>query len=175
MNRHINVIQIVGLSVAALVAPPGIAVANPLLSGYGGPGQGSQAILGSALGNGPPGGGGGGGGAYGSGSAAPRSGGGVGAAAVRVQGNAASTTAAAGGQGKSSGRPARGAGGQVKASRGAGNGGGVSFKLGEDVVHAAFGDGVVTGVEPDGVIVVRFAGDGSERKLMAEYAPVTRR
>ena len=50
-----------------------------------------------------------------------------------------------------------------------------SFRLGEDVVHAAFGDGVVTGVEPDGVIVVRFAGDGSERKLMAEYAPVTRR
>ena len=28
-------------------------------------------------------------------------------------------------------------------------------------------------VEPDGVIVVRFAGDGSERKLMAEYAPVS--
>jgi DNA helicase II / ATP-dependent DNA helicase PcrA len=49
------------------------------------------------------------------------------------------------------------------------------FRLGEDVVHAAFGDGVVTGVEPDGVIVVRFAGDGSERKLMAEYAPVSRR
>jgi DNA helicase-2/ATP-dependent DNA helicase PcrA len=52
---------------------------------------------------------------------------------------------------------------------------GPSFRLGEDVVHAAFGDGVVTGVEPDGVIVVRFAEDGSERKLMAEYAPVTRR
>jgi DNA helicase-2/ATP-dependent DNA helicase PcrA len=49
------------------------------------------------------------------------------------------------------------------------------FRLGEDVVHAAFGDGVVTGVEPGGVIVVRFAEDGSERKLMAEYAPVTRR
>jgi DNA helicase-2/ATP-dependent DNA helicase PcrA len=49
------------------------------------------------------------------------------------------------------------------------------FRLGEDVVHAAFGDGVVTGVEADGVIVVRFAGDGSERKLMAEYAPVSRR
>jgi DNA helicase-2/ATP-dependent DNA helicase PcrA len=65
-------------------------------------------------------------------------------------------------------------GGEVKAARGEGSGG-VSFRLGEDVVHAAFGDGVVTGVEPDGVIVVRFAGDGSERKLMAEYAPVTRR
>jgi DNA helicase-2/ATP-dependent DNA helicase PcrA len=51
----------------------------------------------------------------------------------------------------------------------------VQFRLGEDVVHAAFGDGVVTGVEPGGVIVVRFAQDGSERKLMAEYAPVSRR
>ena len=51
----------------------------------------------------------------------------------------------------------------------------VRFRLGEDIVHAAFGDGVVTGVEPGGVIVVRFAGDGSERKLMAEYAPVSRR
>jgi ATP-dependent DNA helicase UvrD/PcrA len=50
-----------------------------------------------------------------------------------------------------------------------------TFRLGEDVVHAAFGEGVITGVEPDGVIVVRFAGDGSERKLMAEYAPVSRR
>jgi DNA helicase-2/ATP-dependent DNA helicase PcrA len=50
-----------------------------------------------------------------------------------------------------------------------------AFRLGEDVVHAGFGEGVVTGVEPDGVIVVRFAEDGSERKLMAEYAPVSRR
>ena len=50
-----------------------------------------------------------------------------------------------------------------------------SFRLGEDIVHAAFGEGVVTGVEPDGIIVVRFAGDGTERKLMADYAPVSRR
>jgi DNA helicase-2/ATP-dependent DNA helicase PcrA len=50
-----------------------------------------------------------------------------------------------------------------------------SFRLGDDVVHAAFGEGVVTGVEPDGVIVVRFASDGSERKLISEYAPVSRR
>jgi DNA helicase II / ATP-dependent DNA helicase PcrA len=63
----------------------------------------------------------------------------------------------------------------VRAARTAGAATAESFRLGEDVVHAAFGDGVVTGVEPDGVIVVRFAGDGSERKLMAEYAPVTRR
>jgi DNA helicase-2/ATP-dependent DNA helicase PcrA len=50
-----------------------------------------------------------------------------------------------------------------------------SFRLGDDIVHAAFGEGVVTGVEPDGVIVVRFASDGSERKLISEYAPVSRR
>ncbi len=50
-----------------------------------------------------------------------------------------------------------------------------SFRLGEDVVHAAFGEGVITGVEPGGIIVVRFSGDGSERKLMADYAPVSRR
>jgi DNA helicase II / ATP-dependent DNA helicase PcrA len=50
-----------------------------------------------------------------------------------------------------------------------------SFRLGDDVVHAAFGEGVVTGIEPDGVIVVRFASDGSERKLISEYAPVSRR
>ncbi|HTC58792.1 MAG TPA: UvrD-helicase domain-containing protein [Solirubrobacteraceae bacterium] len=50
-----------------------------------------------------------------------------------------------------------------------------SYRLGDDIVHAAFGEGVVTGVEPGGIIVVRFAGDGSERKLMADYAPVSRR
>ncbi len=48
------------------------------------------------------------------------------------------------------------------------------FRLGDDVMHAAFGAGVVTGMEPGGIVVVRFAGDGSERKLMAEYAPVTK-
>jgi DNA helicase-2/ATP-dependent DNA helicase PcrA len=55
------------------------------------------------------------------------------------------------------------------------SGGGASFGLGEDVVHAQFGDGVVTGVEPGGLVVVRFADDGSERKLMADYAPLKRR
>src|SRR4051794_29250671 len=49
------------------------------------------------------------------------------------------------------------------------------FRLGDDVVHAAFGEGVVTGSEPGGIVVVRFASDGSERKLMADYAPIRRR
>jgi DNA helicase-2/ATP-dependent DNA helicase PcrA len=49
------------------------------------------------------------------------------------------------------------------------------FRTGDDVMHAAFGDGVVTAVEPGGIVVVRFAGDGSERKLMADYAPIRKR
>jgi DNA helicase-2/ATP-dependent DNA helicase PcrA len=57
----------------------------------------------------------------------------------------------------------------------AGDAGAGAFRTGEDVVHAAFGDGVVVGVEPGGIVVVRFASDASERKLMAEYAPITRR
>ncbi|KKK89708.1 hypothetical protein LCGC14_2730390 [marine sediment metagenome] len=46
------------------------------------------------------------------------------------------------------------------------------FHVGEDVVHARFGEGVVTALEPGGVVVVSFAGDGAERKLMADYAPL---
>jgi DNA helicase-2/ATP-dependent DNA helicase PcrA len=51
----------------------------------------------------------------------------------------------------------------------------LELQTGDDVVHASFGDGVVTGVEPGGVVVVRFAGDGKERKLMADYAPIRKR
>jgi DNA helicase II / ATP-dependent DNA helicase PcrA len=52
---------------------------------------------------------------------------------------------------------------------------GAIFALGDDVMHAQFGEGVVVGVEPGGLVVVRFAGDGSERKLMADYAPLKKR
>ena len=52
---------------------------------------------------------------------------------------------------------------------------GASFAIGDDVTHVKFGDGVVTGVEPGGLVVVRFADDGSERKLMADYAPLKRK
>jgi DNA helicase-2/ATP-dependent DNA helicase PcrA len=51
----------------------------------------------------------------------------------------------------------------------------LELQTGDDVVHASFGDGVVTAVEPGGVIVVRFSGDGTERKLMADYAPIRKR
>jgi DNA helicase-2/ATP-dependent DNA helicase PcrA len=51
----------------------------------------------------------------------------------------------------------------------------LELHTGDDVVHAAFGDGVVTAVEPGGIVVVRFADDGAERKLMADYAPIRKR
>jgi DNA helicase-2/ATP-dependent DNA helicase PcrA len=51
----------------------------------------------------------------------------------------------------------------------------VAYRLGEDVVHPSFGDGVVTGLEPGGIVVIRFSKDGSERKLVADLAPISRR
>ncbi|HEX4564746.1 MAG TPA: hypothetical protein VH115_09845 [Solirubrobacteraceae bacterium] len=56
IDRGVLVVVMVALAL------PAFARANPLLSGYGGPGQGSQALLGTTL-TGPRGGGGGGGGA----------------------------------------------------------------------------------------------------------------
>jgi DNA helicase-2/ATP-dependent DNA helicase PcrA len=52
---------------------------------------------------------------------------------------------------------------------------GARFVVGEDVVHAKFGEGVVTGVEPGGLVVVRFAAGVGEKKLMADYAPLKRK
>lgn len=49
------------------------------------------------------------------------------------------------------------------------------FRLGEEVSDAKFGDGTVIALEPGGIVVVRFASDGSERKLLSQYAQLTRR
>ena len=48
------------------------------------------------------------------------------------------------------------------------------FHVGDDVIHASFGEGVVIGTARGGVVTVRFAADGSERQLMADYAPLKR-
>jgi DNA helicase-2/ATP-dependent DNA helicase PcrA len=58
---------------------------------------------------------------------------------------------------------------------GAGAGGGSAYRLGDDVAHPTFGEGVVTGVEPGGIIVIRFSRDRSERKLVADLAPISKR
>jgi len=50
-----------------------------------------------------------------------------------------------------------------------------TFRLGEDVSHPKFGEGVVTGLEPGGIVVIRFSRDGSERKMVADLAPISKR
>ena len=47
-----------------------------------------------------------------------------------------------------------------------------SLQTGDSVRHGSLGEGVVTRVEPGGVVTVRFERDGSERRLMLEYAPL---
>ncbi len=48
----------------------------------------------------------------------------------------------------------------------------LELAVGDDIVHASFGHGIVTGLEPGNVVIVRFGGTGGERKLMADYAPI---
>ncbi len=49
------------------------------------------------------------------------------------------------------------------------------FHVGDDVIHANLGEGVVTGVQPGGIVVVRFAGESRDRSLMADVAPIRKR
>jgi hypothetical protein len=42
------------------------------------------------------------------------------------------------------------------------------------VRHGTLGEGVVTRIEAGGLVTVRFSADGSERKLMLDYAPLER-
>ena len=48
-----------------------------------------------------------------------------------------------------------------------------SLSTGDNVRHGTLGTGVVTRIEADGVVTIRFE-DGSERRLMLEYAPLER-
>ena len=46
------------------------------------------------------------------------------------------------------------------------------LSTGDAVRHGSLGEGIVTAVEPGGVVTIRFAEDGTERRLMIEYAPL---
>jgi DNA helicase-2/ATP-dependent DNA helicase PcrA len=48
----------------------------------------------------------------------------------------------------------------------------LALSTGDSVRHASLGEGVVTALEAGGVVTIRFAEDGSERRLMVEYAPL---
>src|SRR6266852_6282601 len=47
-----------------------------------------------------------------------------------------------------------------------------SLGTGDNVRHGTLGEGVVVRIEPGGVVTVRFADDGTERRLMLDYAPL---
>ena len=47
-----------------------------------------------------------------------------------------------------------------------------SLSTGDSVRHETLGEGVVTSIEAGGIVTVRFAADGSERRLMLDYAPL---
>jgi hypothetical protein len=92
-------------TVLALLSPaamPATAAASSLLSGYGGPGQGNQAILGSALLNGPSGRGGGGAGSAGSGGGSA-----AGSANLEASGGPVGTGGSRGGAARHASRSAR--------------------------------------------------------------------
>ena len=46
------------------------------------------------------------------------------------------------------------------------------LRIGDSVRHGSLGEGVVVNMEAGGIVTVRFAPDGSERRLMLEYAPL---
>jgi DNA helicase-2/ATP-dependent DNA helicase PcrA len=48
------------------------------------------------------------------------------------------------------------------------------LSTGDSVRHETLGEGIVTRVEPGGVVTVRFAGEDTERRLMLDYAPLER-
>jgi hypothetical protein len=111
MKRHRTVVLTLVLTagLSACAAPSAALAAGPLLSGYGGPGAGTQAIIGSTLLGGGSSGGSRGGGSQGGGAE-----GGSGAAAQGIAGNGSHGTLAAngarergrgGGSGAGAGRP----------------------------------------------------------------------
>src|SRR6059058_3084987 len=62
-----------------------------------------------------------------------------------------------------------------------GGGGGIAprenvpeLSTGDTVRHETLGEGIVTRIEPGGVVTVRFAGEETERRLMLDYAPLER-
>jgi ATP-dependent DNA helicase UvrD/PcrA len=50
----------------------------------------------------------------------------------------------------------------------------IGLAPGDRVLHAKFGEGVVLGVEPGGIVRVFFSDQGEQKRLLLEYAPLRR-
>ncbi len=48
------------------------------------------------------------------------------------------------------------------------------LSTGDRVLHAKFGEGMVLGIEPGGVVRVFFSELGEQKRLLLEYAPLKR-
>jgi DNA helicase-2/ATP-dependent DNA helicase PcrA len=48
------------------------------------------------------------------------------------------------------------------------------LSTGDSVRHGTLGEGVVTAIEPGGVVSVRFSGETADRRLVLDYAPLER-
>jgi hypothetical protein len=125
MGTHRTTILIGALSATVFVAAPGPAAASTLLSGYGGPGEGNQAMLGSTMINGPRGGGSSGGGSSSSTAGEGRStaGGADGASAGEPTNAGGSSSGPASGAGARRGGPAGAAAGDGAVARRSAHGG----------------------------------------------------
>ncbi len=84
------------------------------------------------------------------------------------------------GDGGSGGGAGYGSGAGGGAGPGSGGGSGATagaypdLSTGDSVRHQTLGEGVITRIEPGGVVTVRFAGESADRKLMLDYAPLER-
>ncbi|HEY5390248.1 MAG TPA: hypothetical protein VIJ83_06790 [Solirubrobacteraceae bacterium] len=121
MTRHQRISSILVFAAVLAAVLPGTAAANSLLSGYGGPGEGNQAILGSALLNTPKGGGGGSAGGAGGLSQASSTQSGEAAAQQGAAGSSATKKGSAGPTGKGTRATKTAAGGAASQAAQAGS------------------------------------------------------
>ncbi|MFH1833470.1 MAG: 3'-5' exonuclease, partial [bacterium] len=75
------------------------------------------------------------------------------------------------GRGLSEGTPGRRQAGQTAS---AGTAPSPGFAPGDKVLHVKFGEGVVLGIEPGGIVRVFFSDLGEQKRLLLEYAPLRR-
>jgi hypothetical protein len=127
MKTHRKITLAIGLLVMLSAVAPASASASSLLSGYGGPGQGAQAVLGSSLLNGTSRGGGGSAGGAPTGTAPAGGGSAGGATTGTVPLAAVSTGGRKTGPGTEGKRPARARNGSQTAASATGDGAYLSY------------------------------------------------
>jgi hypothetical protein len=168
MKNH----RIISYSCAAaaailLVLPVGAQAGSSTLSGYGGPGEGNQAVLGSALVGGHGGGGSSGAGSGGQGSGAGAEGSGPGAAAVESSSSQDQSAQGADGPSSSSAQSGSGAGKARPNSRSKTSSGAHASPQGQPVAARSYypaaehvpagGQGTVLGLTADDLLYVILA------------------